>query len=91
MNANNWIDCNDRLPPDREVVETKIDDVQGGCRNVQPLYLDSGRLWFLSDGSMYVYYTPTHWRPLNDCQKAGMKYRAIEAAKQLLKKAEAMP
>lgn len=19
-------------------------------------------LWFLPDGSMYVYYTPTHWR-----------------------------
>jgi hypothetical protein len=21
-----------------------------------------GNLWFLADGSMYVYYTPTHWR-----------------------------
>ena len=23
---------------------------------------DRGRLWFFPDGSMYVYYTPTHWR-----------------------------
>lgn len=24
----------------------------------------NGRLWFLADGSMYVYYTPTLWRPV---------------------------
>ena len=34
-----------------------------GVRNEAPLKLhDRGRLWFFPDGSMYVYYTPTHWR-----------------------------
>ena len=47
--------------PDGVVVETKIDDAQG-VRNVQPLKRQ-GRLWFVPDGAMYVYYTPTHWRP----------------------------
>lgn len=32
----------------------------GGPRNVQPL-IRKGRLWFFTDMSMYVYYTPTHW------------------------------
>lgn len=48
--------------PDNTIVETKIDDAKG-CRNVQPLKRQN-RLWFLADGSMYVYYTPTHWRLL---------------------------
>lgn len=50
----------DELPPDNEVVMTKIDDASG-CRNEQ-LLKRQGRLWFTPDGSMYVYYTPTHWR-----------------------------
>lgn len=45
--------------PDRRVVMTKIHDGDGE-RNIQPLKRD-GNLWWLSDGSMYVYYTPTHW------------------------------
>ena len=51
----------DSAPKD-EVVQTKIDDGKG-VRNVQPLKR-MGRLWWLPDGSMYVYYTPTHWQPL---------------------------
>lgn len=50
-------------PPDGVVVETKIDDGKG-VRNIQELKRQ-GRLWFLPDGSMYVYYTPTHWKELN--------------------------
>lgn len=50
----------DGLPPDGLVVETKISD-EHGERNVQKLKR-SGRLWWSPDGSMYVYYTPTHWR-----------------------------
>lgn len=46
--------------PERIVVETKIDD-DDGVRNVQELRR-KGRLWWAPDGSMYVYYTPTHWR-----------------------------
>lgn len=47
--------------PEGIVVETKIDDREG-VRNVQTLKR-RGRLWFVPDGSTYVYYTPTHWRP----------------------------
>ena len=47
--------------PDGVVVRTKIDD-KDGVRNVQPLKR-RGRLWFTSDGSMYIYYAPTHWTP----------------------------
>ena len=46
--------------PDGVEVETKIDDGRG-CRNEQSL-TRKGRLWFFPDMSMYVYYTPTHWR-----------------------------
>lgn len=46
--------------PDRTVVETKIDD-EKGVRNEQTLKR-IGNLWFYPDGSMYVYYMPTHWR-----------------------------
>lgn len=55
-----WVSCKDRLPGDHVVVETKIDD-EKGVRNVARLKRQ-GRLWFVADGVMYVYYTPTHWR-----------------------------
>lgn len=57
---NYWIICADRLPPEREVVNTKIDDEKGERNEARLFRL--GRLWFFPDGSMYVYYTPTHWR-----------------------------
>ena len=43
------------------VVWTKIDDVHG-ARNEALLKLYR-RLWWIPDGSQYVYYTPTHWAP----------------------------
>lgn len=55
-----WIECCKELPPDDKPVMTKIDDANG-CRNEQVL-VRHGRLWFVPDGSMYVHYTPTHWR-----------------------------
>ena len=58
--TNEWIAVKDELPPEGETVNTKIDDSKGE-RNVQPLKR-RGRLWFFDDDSMYVYYTPTHWR-----------------------------
>lgn len=63
---NGWISCSDRLPECGEVVETKIDD-QAGVRNVQTLKRyqrdpECRSLWFVPDGSVYVYYEPTHWR-----------------------------
>jgi hypothetical protein len=57
-----WIGIENRLPPHGKVVDTKILDNQGE-RNFQKLKLN-GRLWFIPDGSMYVYYTPTHWREI---------------------------
>lgn len=48
--------------PEGKVVVTKIDDGRG-VRNVQTLKRE-GRLWWFPNGAMYVYYTPTHWRPL---------------------------
>lgn len=46
--------------PEGVEVLTKIDGANG-VRNVQTL-VRRGNLWFFADGSMYVYYTPTHWR-----------------------------
>lgn len=48
--------------PENVAVLTKIDDAKGE-RNEAPL-IRRGRLWYFTDDSMYVYYTPTHWRPL---------------------------
>ena len=55
-----WISTGDSLPNDGLVVNTKIDDDKG-VRNEQPL-MRIGNLWFYPDGSMYVYYRPTHWQ-----------------------------
>lgn len=50
--------------PIGEMVMTKIDD-ERGVRNEQPLCWGGKRLWFSSkDQTFYVYYIPTHWRPL---------------------------
>lgn len=48
--------------PEGIELRTKIDDAHG-IRNEQSLRRQ-GRLWWMPDGSMYVYYTPTHWAPL---------------------------
>lgn len=58
----NWEKVSDSLPEPGVVVDSKIDD-ENGVRNEQPLkQMQGNRLWWLPDGSMYVYYTPTHWR-----------------------------
>lgn len=51
-----WIPCDRELPPDGTVVDTLS---EGGVE--QPLKRCQ-RLWFVPDGSMYVYYTPVAWR-----------------------------
>lgn len=48
--------------PDGETLMTRINDA-AGMRNEQPL-VRRGQLWWTVDGSMYVYYTPTEYRPL---------------------------
>lgn len=62
----NWIPCSSVLPPVGLVVMTKIDDTKGP-RNEQTLKRmktgpNARSLWFVPDGSMYVYYEPTHWK-----------------------------
>lgn len=51
--------------PEGVAVQTMICNVSGERRNVQNL-TRHGRLWFFPDGKMYVYYTPTHWKPLEE-------------------------
>ena len=78
----NWKRCADELPPADILVMTKIDD-SDGCRNEGMLKRyqreeNTRSLWFVRDGSMYVYYSPTHWRELTQIEKLKEKNR-IEA------------
>lgn len=59
---NEWISVKDRLPDNGVVVCTKIHD-EKGIRNVTKL-MRRGNLWFLPEKSVYMYYTPTHWKPI---------------------------
>lgn len=58
-----WTAVYKQMPPENVVVETMISD-SDGVRNVAMLKL-KGKLWWFADGSMYVYYVPTHWRHAN--------------------------
>ena len=60
MVSNDWKPI--ETAPEGVAVETKIDDGKG-VRNVQDLRR-WGQLWWFTDGSMYVYYEPTHWREI---------------------------
>lgn len=60
--------------PDGRIVATKIDDANG-CRN-ESLLKRQGRMWFVPDGSMYVYYTPTHWRELSEDEEVALNRKA---------------
>lgn len=53
-----WNSIKKTPPPKGILINTKISDAAGD-RNEQPLKWD-GELWW-SD-SMYIYYTPTHWK-----------------------------
>lgn len=57
-----WSETSRVVPREGEVVHTMIMDGQGS-RNHQKLKR-IGNLWFIPDGSIYVYYKPTHWKPL---------------------------
>lgn len=64
MSNNTWIKVTEIKPPKGVVVNTKIDDEDGTPpRNEQELKFH-GKLWWHPDGSMYVYYSPTHWQHL---------------------------
>lgn len=53
------------------VVMTKIDD-EKGVRNEQAL-IRIGGLWQFPDGSMHVYYIPTHWRPCTAQEQSAVR------------------
>jgi len=69
-----WLDIS--TAPEGVEVMTKIDD-QHGERNVQSLVKrtripgETRPMFWYPDGSMYVYYEPTHWRPLADKAEGG--------------------
>jgi hypothetical protein len=50
----------DKYTPQSQILETCIIE-NGKIRNEQRLIL-KGNLFWLTDMSMYVYYTPTHYR-----------------------------
>ena len=62
MSKTDWVPCTDHLPPQNVTVETMISD-SGGIRNHVRLKFYKGH-WFFEDMSMYIYYNPTHWRPV---------------------------
>ena len=55
-----WNNITESPAPEGVVIWTKIDD-HLGRRNEQQL-IRKGNLWWFTDMSMYVYYTPTHWK-----------------------------
>lgn len=71
------------LPPEDEIVHTRINDGHGQPRN-EALLRRQGNLWFFPDYSMYVYYRPTEWAPLTEEGKAQVRAEAerIKAAAQ---------
>jgi len=57
---NGWISCDDRLPSEGQVVETKIIHNDGTETNRVDLKRRKS-IWLFADDVM-VYYRPTHWR-----------------------------
>lgn len=55
-----WNKTTDIFPEEGVIVNTKVED-KAGERNTQKL-IYSRNLWWHIDMSMYVYYTPTHWK-----------------------------
>ena len=62
--GNKWKYIKTTPPPLNTVVETRINDMKG-IRNEQTLKFN-GRMWFVPDGSMYIYYEPTEWREIEN-------------------------
>lgn len=67
-----WNDAQGLHAPEDQILWTMISD-ERGVRNVQ-LLRRKGRLWFVPDMSMYVYYAPTHWKEAHqDTESSGQK------------------
>lgn len=59
MKKEDWISVKERLPENNVVVHARMNE-----RRVVTDLKRNGNLWFLPDESMYIYYAPTHWKPL---------------------------
>lgn len=59
--APDWINSKERLPDENIVVEAMMWYPKDGGGRVYEL-IWANNLWWFSDGSMYVYFFPTHWR-----------------------------
>ncbi len=66
MNDVNWIDCETELPPEGVAVNT----LSSGMN--QQILKRKGRLWFLPDMSMYVYYVPIKWAKIPEGHGEGI-------------------
>ena len=58
-----WISCLIQKPEEGKIVQTCVVS-NNGIHNEQPL-IRKGNLWFHEDMGMYVYYNPSHWKPLD--------------------------
>jgi hypothetical protein len=52
-----WISVKDKLPDEGVLVDCLL-----GNRRVVTQLKRYGNLWFVPDGSMYVYYVPSFWK-----------------------------
>lgn len=55
----NWIPTKDKVPEKGQ----NVDWISPGGEQVNGGRFEGGLIWFLPGGDMYVYYTPTYWRP----------------------------
>lgn len=62
--SHDWVLCSVNPPPKGVEIMTKIKD-EHGERMEQSLVFEEN-LWWYPDRSMYIYYAPTHWKPLAD-------------------------
>lgn len=54
-----WVKIENQPAPENRILHFKIDD-EHGCRNECQL-IRIGNLYYHTDKSTYVYFTPTHW------------------------------
>lgn len=55
-----WNSVENILPKENEIVITMSE------KGLEQELKRVGKLWFLPDGSMYVYYTPKFWKEINN-------------------------
>jgi hypothetical protein len=58
--ATKWIDCKERLPEDRVIVQVW----RRKWHLAKRVDVDDSTLWHFDDETLYTYDAPTHWQPL---------------------------